>query len=185
MNWLDFYLICFAVGGGFSVLALFGGTFHAPHFHLHVPGSHAHGAGGHGGAAFNVGTMAAFLLWFGAGGYLITRFQSWWFLYALLLAMVLGLAGAGMVFWFISRVLLRSDISMDPADYEMVGVLGRITSPVRDGGGPGEMTYTQQGQRNCTAVLSEDGQPISKGAEVIVTRYEKGIAYVRGFDDLT
>ena len=70
MNWLDFYLICFGIGGGFSLLALMGNTFHAPHVHLH------HGSGQAGGA-FNMGTIAAFLLWFGAGGYLITRFETW------------------------------------------------------------------------------------------------------------
>ena len=43
------------------------------------------------------------------------------------------------------------------------------------------MTYSQQGQRCAAPVRSEDGQPICKGTEVIVTRYEKGIAYVRGF----
>ena len=36
-----------------------------------------------------------------------------------------------------------------------------------------------------TPIRSEDGRPIGKGMEVIVTRYEKGIAYVRGFDELT
>src|SRR5579863_9063850 len=95
MNWLDFYLICFAVGGGFSLMALMGGTFHAPHVHLH------HGSGAAGGA-FNMGTISAFLLWFGAGGYVITRFETWWFLWALLIAGALGLTGASMVFWFIA-----------------------------------------------------------------------------------
>jgi hypothetical protein len=177
MNWLDFYLICFAVGGGFSLMALMGGTFHAPHVHLH------HG-GGHAAGAFNMGTIAAFLLWFGAGGYLITRFESWWFIWGLILSAVLGLMGASMVFLFIARVLMRGDIPLDPADYEMIGVLGRVTSTVREGG-TGEMTYSQQGRRCAAPIRSENGQPISKGSEVIVTRYEKGIAYVRGFDEVS
>src|SRR5215469_2311914 len=79
MNWLDFYLICFGVGGGFSLLALMGGTFHAPHLHLHV-----HHGGSHLGGIFNMGTISAFLLWFGAGGYVITRFETWWFLWGLI-----------------------------------------------------------------------------------------------------
>jgi len=177
VTWLDFYLICFAVGGGFSLLALLGGTFHAPHLHVHHGGGHAAGAS-------NMGTISAFLLWFGAGGYLITRFETWWFIWALLLAGVLGLTGASMVFWFIARVLMRGDIPLDPADYDMIGVLGQITSTVREGGGTGEMTYSQQGQRCAAPVRSEDGRLLPKGMEVIVTRYEKGIAYVRGFDEL-
>lgn len=178
MSWLDFYLICFAVGGGFSLLALMGGTFHAPHLHVHMH----HGA--RAGGAFNMGTIAAFLLWFGAGGYLITRFETWWFIWALLISGFLGLIGASMVFWFIAHVLMRGDIPLNPADYDMIGVLGQITSPVRENGGTGEMTYSQQGQRCAAPVRSEDGRAIAKGTEVIVTRYEKGIAYVRGFDEM-
>ena len=176
MTWLDFYLICFGVGGGFSLLALMGNTFHAPHVHLHH--------GGHAGGAFNMGTIAAFLLWFGAGGYLITRFETWWFIWCLITSALLGLIGASMVFWFIARVLMRSDLPLDPADYDMIGVLGRVTSPVREGGGTGEMTYSQQGRRCGAPIRSDDGKAIAKGSEVIVTRYEKGIAYVRGFDEM-
>ncbi len=175
MNWLDFYLICFAVGGGFSLMALMGGTFHAPHLHLH------HGSGPAAGA-FNMGTLSAFLLWFGAAGYLITRFETWWFVWALVIAGLLGLVGASLVFWFIARVLMRGDIPLDPADYEMIGVLGQVISPIREGG-TGEMTFSQQGRRSASPIRSEDGKAIPKGAEVIVTRYEKGIAYVRGFDE--
>ena len=32
---------------------------------------------------------------------------------------------------------------------------------------------------------SDDGREIPRGAEVIVTRYEKGIAYVRTWDAMT
>ena len=132
-----------------------------------------------------MGTISAFLLWFGAAGYLITRFETWWFLWALLFSGLLGLMGASMVFWFIARVLMRNDIPLDPADYDMIGVLGRITCTVREGGGTGEMTYSQQGRRSAAPVRSEDGLLLAKGTEVIVTRYEKGIAYVRGFDEMT
>ena len=178
MTWLDFYLICFAIGGGFSLMALMAGAFHAPHVHLH------HGGGNLGGA-FNMGTISAFLLWFGAAGYVITRFETWWFLWGLFFSGLLGLVGASVVFLFLARVLMRNDIPLDPADYDMVGLLGRITSNVREGGGTGEMTYSQQGQRCAAPVRSEDSRPIARGTEVIVTRYEKGIAYVRGFDELT
>jgi membrane protein implicated in regulation of membrane protease activity len=176
MNWLDFYLICFAIGGGFSLIALMGNTFHAPHLHLHHGGPHV-------GGAFNMGTLSAFLLWFGGAGYIVTRFETWWFVWGLLLSGLLGLIGASMVFYFIARVLMRGDIPLDPADYDMIGVLGRVTCPVREGG-IGEMTYSQQGQRSAAPIRSEDGQPIAKGIEVVVTRYEKGVAYVRGFEQM-
>jgi hypothetical protein len=65
----------------------------------------------------------------------------------------------------------------------MIGVLGRVTCPIREGG-IGEMTFSQQGRRSATPVRSEDGAPIPKGVEVVVTRYEKGVAYVRGFEQM-
>ena len=34
-------------------------------------------------------------------------------------------------------------------------------------------------------VFRADGSAIAKGSEVIVTRYEKGIAYVRRWDEFT
>jgi membrane protein implicated in regulation of membrane protease activity len=176
VNWLDFYLICFAIGGGFSLMGLLAGHVHAPHVHLH------HG-GGHLGGAFNMGTISAFLLWFGAAGYVVTRFETWWFIWGLLLSAFLGLVGASMVFWFIARVLMHGDVPLDQADYDMIGVLGRVTCTVRQGG-TGEMIFSQQGRRSATPIRSEDGCAIAKGAEVIVTRYERGIAYVRGFDEL-
>jgi hypothetical protein len=73
---------------------------------------------------------------------------------------------------------------MDAADYEMVGVLGKVSVPVREGG-TGELIYSQAGTRRVCGVRSEDGTAIAKGEEVVVTRYEKGIAYVRRWDELT
>ena len=38
--------------------------------------------------------------------------------------------------------------------------------------------------RRVSGARSEDGIAIEKGTEVVVTRYEKGIAYVRRWEDL-
>ena len=73
---------------------------------------------------------------------------------------------------------------MDPADYEMVGVLGRTSMPIREGG-TGEIIYSQAGTRRTCGARSEPGTPIAKGAEVVVTRYEKGIAYVRLWSEIS
>ena len=77
---------------------------------------------------------------------------------------------------------MSHDHALDAADYRMTGVLGRISSPIR-AGGTGELIYSQEGTRRATGARSEDGDAIPKGAEVIVTRYEKGIAYVRKWED--
>ncbi len=180
MTLTDFYLVCLIVGFVLSALALFAGNhhIHLPHVHL------SHVGGGHGTHLpwCNIGTVAAFLAWFGATGYLLQHVYGVWFVAALAIATVSGIGAASLVFWFLAKVLMKHDHSLDPADYRMDGVLGRITLPIR-AGGTGELTYSQEGSRRATGARSEDGLAIPKGAEVIVTRYEKGIAYVRRWED--
>ena len=66
----------------------------------------------------------------------------------------------------------------------MIGVLGHVSSTVRIGG-VGEMVFTQDGTRRAAAIRAETNEPIARGAEVVVTRYENGIAYVRRWEDLS
>jgi hypothetical protein len=66
----------------------------------------------------------------------------------------------------------------------MSGVLGRVSSSIR-GGGTGEIVFEQVGTRRSCGARSEDGAPIAKGTEIVVTRYERGIAYVRTWDEIS
>src|SRR6266542_4035941 len=63
------------------------------------------------------------------------------------------------------------------------GHLGRVTVPIR-AGGTGEIVYSQAGTRRSAGARSEDGTVVPRGSEVVVTRYEKGIAYVRSWEEL-
>jgi hypothetical protein len=210
MTWADFYLICFAVGFCLSFFSfVLGGArtgrLHLPHFHghgAHMPSttlSAAHApVSGHTSSAagatttrqsdalspFNFVTLTAFLAWFGGTGYLLTRYSGLWVGFGLLASITSGLVGGGIVFLFLSKVLISDDENMDAADYEMVGVLGRVSSSIREGG-TGEMVYTQMGTRRVCGARSEDGSAVTKGTEVVVTRYEKGIAYVRLWSELS
>jgi len=204
MTWTDFYLICFAVGFLLSaILSIVGGLhWHLPffpngdaHLHLHLgdsPGADggsadaAHASGGHSTpvSPFNFITLTAFLAWFGGTGFLITRFSSLWFALGLVIAMGAGLFGAAIVFLFLTRVLISHEESMDSADYEMVGVLGRISMPIRENG-TGEIIYSQAGTRRTCGARSESGKAIEKGEEIVVTRYDKGIAYVRLWEEMS
>ena len=132
---------------------------------------------------FNFGTGAAFLAWFGGAGFLVMRYSSLWVWLGLGIAIVSGLAGAAVVFWFVAKVLMASERDLDPADYDPIGALGRLSAVIR-AGGTGEMIYSQQGSRRSIAARSEEGVAIPKGTEVVITRYEKGIAYVRRWDEL-
>ncbi len=190
MTWPDFYLICFLVGFALSAISLVGGMLHVglPDLHLgdfHLGDfGHAHADAGAGGLSpFNLGTLSAFLAWFGGTGYLLSRFYGVWFLAALLVAAVSGIGGAAMVFWFVAKVLVSREENLDPADYDMIGVLGRLSIAIRQGG-TGEMVFSQAGTRHVAGARSDTGEAIPRGAEVVVTRYEKGIAYVRRWEDL-
>jgi hypothetical protein len=192
MTWSDFYLVCFLIGLGLSVLAFLAGSLdlHLPdldiHHGIHMPDVHVDSGGAHSSGDmpwFNFGTVAAFLAWFGGTGYLLDRFYGVWFVAALGVASLSGIGGASIVFLFLAKVLSSREAALDPADYDMIGVLGRISSPIRKGG-TGELIYSQEGVRRVAGARSEDGAPIPKGAEVVVTRYEKGLAYVRRWEDL-
>jgi membrane protein implicated in regulation of membrane protease activity len=190
MTWTDFYLLCFLVG-----FILSAASFLLGHGHMHVHHgagahadfghghAHAHGDQGSGLSFFNFGTAAAFLAWFGGTGFLLARYSSVWIWAGFGIALFAGLAGAALVFWFVAKVLMASERDLDPSDYDPIGALGKLNSGIREGG-TGEMIYSQQGSRRSIAARSEDGTGIPKGTEVVITRYEKGIAYVRRWDEL-
>jgi membrane protein implicated in regulation of membrane protease activity len=206
MTWADFYLTCFAVGFLLSAISFVAGGMrwhlHLPHFpHPGVHGSIGHAAGGHGAgpannnagaragheaamSPFNFVTLTAFLAWFGGAGFLITRFSSLWVALGLMIALGAGLFGAAVVFLFLTRVLISREENMDAADYEMVGVLGRISMPIRENG-TGEIIYSQAGTRRTCGARSENGSALEKGAEIMVSRYEKGIAYVKRWEEVS
>ncbi len=148
----------------------------------HAPAGQAARSGGV--SPFNPPTMAAFLAWFGGTGYLLTRFSTVWVGLGLMLSIGAGLVGGAIIFLFLSRVLISDEENMDPADYEMVGVLGRLAVTIREGG-TGEMVYSQVGTRRVCGARSEDGSAMAKGTEVMVTRYDKGIAYVRLWSEMS
>jgi len=211
MTWSDFYLICFAVGFCFSFFSfVFAGShfgkLHLPHLHGHahlpaahgpapVPGGDSGSAVGNAGDAahthhgatvspFNPPSLAAFLAWFGGAGYLLTRFSALWVGTALSLSVLAGLVGGAIIFFFLTKVLISDQEYLDPADFEMVGVLGKLSVPIREGG-TGEVIYSQMGTRRVCGARSDNGGAIAKGTEVVVTRYDKGIAYVRLWSEMS
>lgn len=188
MTWESFYLICFLFGFLLSLVSFLAqvGHFHGGHVHVHGGDMHVHGAHFHAEpeiSKLNFSTATAFLAWFGGTGYLIERYASIWIWFGFTLAALAGLAGASVVFWFLAKLVAR-DRTLDPADYDMIGVLGKVSSRVH-AGGVGEMIFTQDGARRAVPIRSDTSSAIEHGAEVVVTRYERGIAYVRRWDELT
>jgi membrane protein implicated in regulation of membrane protease activity len=195
MTWADFYLVCFVVGFFLSVVIFLTGGLHLnfPHFHLpgthvhvgHASVAHGHGAAHHGAeiSPFNLITLTAFLAWFGGAGYLLARHSTLWFFTALVLSLLSGTGGAALIYLFLTRVLSSPSEALDPADFEMVGVLGKLSVGIRNGG-TGELIYSQAGTRRVCGARADEGTAILRGTEVVVTRYERGIAYVRPWSEL-
>jgi len=191
---MTFYFVCFLAGLMLSAVMLLGGMGHfSGHAHLHIPHAHVHtphgphvaqGAGGGGGAIpwWNSFSLMIFLCWFGAAGYLLTRYGGFVTGVVVVLAAICGLAGGAIVFLFLTRVLMPYDRELTAEETEVVGAVGRLTSAIRTGG-TGEMVYEQLGQIKSAPARSEDGDEIPKQEEVFVVRYEKGIAYVRKWDE--
>ena len=101
----------------------------------------------------------------------------------LLLSAVCGVAGGAIVFLFLTKVLLPHERELTEEETAVVGVVGRVSAPIR-AGGIGEVVYEQLGARRSTPARSEDGTPIEKDEEVFVARYEKGVAYVRRWEEV-
>jgi hypothetical protein len=205
MNWETFYLVCFLAGLMLSFISLlggmghFGGHVHLPHVHVphaHMPhgtvgAAHPVSAGGGGSAAqggaevpwWNAFSIMIFLCWFGAAGYLLTKYGSFVAGVVVVLAVICGVAGGAIIFVFLTRVLMPHDRELTADETDVVGVVGRVSSPIRSGG-TGAIVYQQLGSTRSAIARSDDGQAIEKEDEVYVIRYEKGIAYVKRWEDL-
>jgi len=204
MTWESFYLVCFVMGLLLSAFSLlggmghFGGHIHMPHAphlptHVHIPqgvphaGHVPHGApaGGSGSTVpwWNGFSIMVFLCWFGAAGYLLTRYGGFVAGVVLVLASICGVAGGAIIFLFLTKVMMPHERELTAEETEVAGVVGRVSAPIR-AGGIGEIVYEQLGARKFAPARSEDGIPIQKQEEVFVVRYEKGIAWVRRWEDV-
>src|SRR4249920_137662 len=196
MSWSDVYLFCFLVGASLSLFSFLAGAvhLHLP-FRLHLPfhgGGHAvggaHHAGGltRGGAAhsgmhiswLNASTILAFLAWFGGTGYLLTKYSHIVSLFIVFLATFAGLAAGWMVFRFLLELVGPSDEPLQSEDRRIVGSLAKVSMTIRENG-TGEIIFPLGGGRSCSGARIEDGVAIEKGAEVVIEKYEHGIAYVK------
>jgi len=202
MSFSDMYLCCLLVGVGLSVAAFVSGSIdlrvlHWGHGALHAgelghpalshhSGASAACSGGHGGSTlgsvFQFGTVAAFLSWFGATGYILGSVAcfEWWL--TSLLAACGGVAGAALLLTVVRKILLAHDPTLDPSDFVLVGALGTVSSGIRERG-TGEIVVPQPGARYWAAARSADGIALSEGTVVVVLEYREGIASVTPWDD--
>jgi hypothetical protein len=169
-------------------LGQIGHVNHTPLTHGHSGGQIAHGAGGgaHGGeielaagqiSPFNLQTVTTFLACFGGAGWVLYESVGVAPAIALIAGVAAGLVGSAAVFWFLVRVLIAGQRFMDPATSRMEGTVGSVSRAI-GATNTGEIVFTRDGARHSEGARSATGLPIPVGTEVVIVRYENGLAHV-------
>ena len=193
MSWSDFYLLCFLVGFSLSVVSFLAGAVHLQlpvKWHLPVHGGQ-HGGGGlrTGGAKggshiswFNASSILAFLAWFGGTGFLLAKYSSVTTMLVVGFATLAGLAAGWTVLKFLLKLVGPTDDPLGHEEPRVEGAVGVVSMTIRENG-TGEIIFPLGGSRRCSGARSADGKAIEKGAEVVIERYERGIAYVKRWEE--
>jgi membrane protein implicated in regulation of membrane protease activity len=205
MSWSDFYLFCFLIGFSLSAISFLAGAVHLHlpfkmHFPFHLTN---HGGIGHSGAAhgsaehgsssakgsahlswFNAATVLAFLAWFGGTGYLLSKHSILVGAACLSVAVAAGLLAGWLVYRFMYVLVRNTDAHMNEWDYRHEGSVGTVSMTI-PACGTGEVIFEQHGIRRSAGARSDNASSIERGTEVVISRYEKGIAYVKKWDEFT
>lgn len=154
------------------------GAVGAPHADTGTHAAHS------GPGILNLPTIMAAITWFGGVGYLLRQSFDLFGWLALLLAVAGALVGGALMFTLLARVLWpMMSKPLDARNYDLPGTSARVVSPIREGG-VGEIVYSKDGTRFTAGARSADSTSIAKGAEVVIIRYERGLAYVQDVDTL-
>ena len=129
-------------------------------------------------------TIMTFLAWFGGIGYLLTTRSRLVALAALGVSAATGILAASAVFRFMAKLVKATEAQMLDWDYRIEGVVGTISAQIRENG-VGEVTFEQNGVRKSLSARTEDPQSLAKGTEVVIARYDNGIAYVKRWEEFT
>jgi hypothetical protein len=196
------FVFCFVFGVAMSLLSLALGALHggdgghslgSDHGHVHLGGDGGGAdSGGHSGelasvdggdaqighvSPFNLQTITAFLAFFGGSGWMLYSSVGLAPALALVVATVVGIAGGSVVFWFLIKVLIAGQRFMDPSASRMEGTVARVSIAIR-ADTTGEIMFSRDGTRRSEGARSATGKPIDEGTEVVIVRYERGLAYV-------
>ena len=145
--------------------------------------SAASGDGGHGHDArdgvspLNLQTLTAFVTFFGGVGYLLTETAGVGPALALIGATAGGLAGGAVIFLFLARILVAGQRFVAPEGSRLDGTVATVSLAIRPGR-TGEIIFSRDGARRSEGARSATGEAIPAGTEVVVVRYERGIAFV-------
>ncbi len=124
-----------------------------------------------------------FLCWFGAAGYLLTKYGSFVAGVVVVLAAICGLAGGAIIFMFLTKVLMPHEQELTADETDVVGVVGQCRRRFAPGE-PERLCTSNWARRDRHVRVQRTARRIEKEEEVYVIRYEKGIAYVKRWEDL-
>jgi hypothetical protein len=184
------FITCFIAGLGLSVVSFVSGLEHVSvfdnifHGHrvLHLPRAIRHaGPKRSRTSMINAAAITSFLTWFGGGGLLLERLTPWSLTAIVIGASAVGLAGGALINSVINTLAKKESTA---ESLSMIGVIAKTVIPIRAGDGTGEIVFTHAGTRRVAAARSDDGTAVDKGTEVVVTKYERGIAYVMTWEQL-
>ncbi|HEX5499259.1 MAG TPA: hypothetical protein VFX03_08535 [Thermomicrobiales bacterium] len=132
---------------------------------------------------FSLVALLVMLTWLGGLGFLLRRGADWPLPLALVAAAVVAVAIGGLVQRAIRALGRLGGAALQPKDFRLPGVIGRVSSTIRPGG-TGEVLYEQGGVRHVVAARAASPNGLARGAEVVVLRVDRGTAIVDLFDPL-
>lgn len=160
------FLVAFIAGLVLAVIAMLHGVEHTRPNRSRAPSPF-----------FNLPTLAAFALGFGAVGYPIasrTQLPAW---AILLIAIGSGAAAISAMITLLARWALRGASTGALVDeHEIQGQLAVVTREIATI--PGEIAYELLGRQVKIPAKTLTNKPLSVGAEVVIDRIENGVAFV-------
>jgi membrane protein implicated in regulation of membrane protease activity len=190
------YLGAFLFGLLFTVVAFvlgsLGDVVHVGDTHAALPsadhalptdGVHADHATTHGPSILNLQVLAAFVTFFGGVGYALSLVGAIWTPFIFILALAAGLGAAAFIFWFLAKIIYGGQTPvLRDRDYDLPGTIARVTSSIR-AGGTGEIVFEKGGRRRVEAARHEQAVAVPRDTEVVIVKYQNGIAYVEPTDE--
>ena len=123
----------------------------------------------------------AFATVFGAAGYLLGRTTTLGPVARVLIAALVGAAGAAGALALVAAWAVPS-AREDEVDerFLLMGQVARVTGAIGAGGvgSAGTIAFEHDGTRHAIRAVSMDGTPLDAGTDVVIERVEGGIAYV-------
>lgn len=144
---------------------------------------HGVDANGHMFHLFNVSSILAFITWFSGITYVVRNGLGWFLGIAIVIGLIFGVAGAYAITWFLYSFLRKNSPELNPADWDQVGQIGKVTGTIFEEG-VGEIVFERYGSRHSIPARTKDGVGIERETEVVILDIQKGVAVVQPWAEL-